>query len=119
MNNQHARYMQLMKRNPTRLVINKMGRGETETMDYNHVATLAFNSKVRPVYPSVELSQPVAVQRKRVSVIYEREGRVEIMTKGADSAILPLIHRTVRFRRLHDCLLTSSSSRNSKPTKAC
>lgn len=37
---------QLVKRNPTRLVISKFGRGDDETEDYNHLATLAFNSKV-------------------------------------------------------------------------
>jgi len=74
-----ARYMGfcLESRGPeTVLAVDKQGFGDDkkERETYRHLATLDFNSK-----------------RKRLTLIYEREGTVYVMCKGADSAVLPLV----------------------------
>jgi len=65
---------ELVARNPTVVRVNKFGRGEDVELKFRHLATLGFNSK-----------------RKRVSILYERDGLVHFMCKGADSNILPLL----------------------------
>eukprot|EP00475_Leptophrys_vorax_P015182 TRINITY_DN2154_c0_g1_i1.p1 TRINITY_DN2154_c0_g1~~TRINITY_DN2154_c0_g1_i1.p1 ORF type:complete len:1151 (+),score=308.65 TRINITY_DN2154_c0_g1_i1:37-3489(+) len=73
----------LCGRNPTQVkYVNKLDKNvQEETWVFQHLATLDFNSK-----------------RKRLTMIYEQQGKVYVMCKGADSEMWPLFPEDERKR---------------------